>query len=266
MKNTVFVSYSHKDKRYFEELKIHLEMLQKYNGVQVEVWTDQEIRPGNKWKREIFQALLRSRIAVLLVSQNFLVSKFILNEELPVLLKKAREGELVILGIVIKPVLLDNTPIEEYHLFNTPQNPLAMYSPTKRGMVWVNLCSRIKEIATESSHFKQCQKPLLISEIVETDQKYFDSGKAHADSFKNKSEQDEMLQEDMNLLISSIKEGYPDMQDNEAEKYAREVISFIAAGIEEGDRIAFWGENEEGGEVIDYLDINEIEDVDKSEE
>jgi internalin A len=54
-----------------------------------EVWDDARIEPGEKWKERISEAINRARVAVLVLTADFLASKFIRDAELPLLLEAA---------------------------------------------------------------------------------------------------------------------------------------------------------------------------------
>ncbi|MCB0192220.1 MAG: toll/interleukin-1 receptor domain-containing protein [Anaerolineae bacterium] len=95
---TIFVSYSRKDELEKEMLLAHLKLL--HHNAGFEVWSDDQIQPGRPWQQEIQTAMKRAKIAVLLITINFLNSEFILREEIPTLLKR-REQE----GLEIVPVL-----------------------------------------------------------------------------------------------------------------------------------------------------------------
>jgi hypothetical protein len=95
----VFVSYSRKDEAEKDALLAHLRVLQSGAEI-VEVWSDEEIGGGEAWEAAIDKAISRARVAILLVTANFLSSDFILRKEVPALLKR-RELD----GVTVVPVI-----------------------------------------------------------------------------------------------------------------------------------------------------------------
>lgn len=85
-----FISYSHRDRRWLERLQAQLAPLQSSD---VAVWDDRAIAPGERWENEIREALAQAKVVVLLVSEAFLNSAYVREEELPQIVRMAeREG------------------------------------------------------------------------------------------------------------------------------------------------------------------------------
>lgn len=97
-KPTVFLSYSHQDEAWKDRVSIHLRV-----WAELEVWDDRRIELGDDWRSEIQTALQRADVAVLLVSANFLTSRFILEEEIPVLLRRRKEEGLLVIPVILRP-------------------------------------------------------------------------------------------------------------------------------------------------------------------
>ena len=121
IRNIVFICYSHKDKRWLDDLQTYLTP---HRDVQVSVWSDTKIEPGEKWFKEIQVALDSSKVAVLLVSPNFLASEFINKHELTPILKKAEKGDLKIIWIPVRACGYQKTPLKDFQAVIDVGKPL----------------------------------------------------------------------------------------------------------------------------------------------
>lgn len=118
----VFISYSHKDARWLERIRIMLTPLVRTQ--EIFVWDDTKIKPGTKWKQEIANAIDGAQVALLLVSPNFLASGFVADKELPPILNASREKGLVVIWALVSACLYKKTPIAEYQAAHSTARPL----------------------------------------------------------------------------------------------------------------------------------------------
>lgn len=123
----LFISYSHQDKEYLQRLLVHLRPLERAG--KIELWSDTQLRAGDRWKTEIQTALERATIAVLLVSADFMASQFIVDNELPPLLKSAEERGTKILPLIVKPCRFVRDPdLSQFQAANDPSRPFILLS------------------------------------------------------------------------------------------------------------------------------------------
>jgi hypothetical protein len=100
----IFISYSHKDEKWLDRLSIHLKPIER--DFNPNIWSDKKIKSGDNWQAEIRQAIKNCNLAILLISADFLASDFISTDELPPLLKAAKEKGIIIIPIIISPSLI----------------------------------------------------------------------------------------------------------------------------------------------------------------
>lgn len=143
-RNLIFVSYSHADAKWLERLRVHLKPLQRQGAITL--WDDTKIKPGSRWRDEIRLALEEARVAVLLVTADFLASDFIATDELPPLLKAAEKRGTLILPVIIKPCRFEQTEgLNRFQAVNRPSEPLVAVRSARREALFLELSKRIEE-------------------------------------------------------------------------------------------------------------------------
>ncbi|MEH2182973.1 TIR domain-containing protein [Nostoc sp.] len=138
----VFISYSHADAEWLPKLQTRLKPM--IRNKSITVWVDTQIRVGMLWRNEISKAIERAKVAVLLVSPDFLASDFIAENELPPLLDAAQAEGLTIIWIPLSYSSYEETEIEKYQAAHSPRQPIDSLSIAEQNRALVDICKKIK--------------------------------------------------------------------------------------------------------------------------
>ena len=139
--NNIFISYSHRDEAWKDLLVKHLKVLE--NQGLVARWDDRQIRAGADWAQQIEQAAAQARLAILLISDDFLASKFIMQREVPYFLQRRNQGDLIVFPIIITDCFWDIIDwLKVIQVRPKDGKPLAEFEEAQRDKV-------IKEIVRE---------------------------------------------------------------------------------------------------------------------
>ena len=161
MSEPVFVSYSHRDKRWLDRVLVHLKPLERAGTLAV--WSDTRISAGDDWRREIRAAVETARVALLLVSADFLASDFITRNELPPLLSAARKKGLVILPVILSPCRYAQTPaLASLQSVNPPSKPLSALSKAASEQYLLSLSIQVEGLLTNPGKAKNRTDPATV--------------------------------------------------------------------------------------------------------
>jgi TIR domain-containing protein len=138
----VFISYSRKDAKWLEKLKLFLRPLEEQDLIRV--WDDTEIRPGAQWLSEIAEALESARVAVFLVTQNFLDSPFIREKELPALVEAANNRGCLIFWIAVSSTTIEDSPLAKFQGAISPNSPLDLMSEPEQNKAFAEIYRKMK--------------------------------------------------------------------------------------------------------------------------
>ncbi len=144
-RGTVFVSYAHRDREWLDRLRVHLHPLE--HDEALDCWDDTRISAGATWFDEIKTAIDRSRVAVLLISADFLASDFIARVELPALLQAARQRGLVVMPLIVSPSRFASEPsLGELQALNDPARPLLSLDRAEQERVFVGVADAVESV------------------------------------------------------------------------------------------------------------------------
>ena len=144
-RNQLFISYSHHDRKWLERLQIHLRPL--VRDAAVDLWDDTKIQAGAQWHDEIARALSHARIAILLVSADFLASDYVAQYELPSLLEAARSDGAVILPVIVSASgYTRNKDLAPFQAVNDPKQPLNSLPEPEQEGVFEKVAETVEQI------------------------------------------------------------------------------------------------------------------------
>lgn len=137
-----FISYSHKDEKYLERLKVHITQLQREHLV--ESWTDQEIHAGAALDKTINDQLQASELFIALLSPDYIASNYCYEKEFEKALEMQSQGSLHIVPVIVEPCEWQNTPLAAFK---------ALPKDGKAISLWQNENTAFLDVTTQLRNF-----------------------------------------------------------------------------------------------------------------
>jgi len=140
----IFVSYSHRDHRWFVEDSPYDLIPWLRNSLKrdnVRLWYDRSdqggLQPGDEFRREIERQIDGAQIALLLLSEAFFSSDFIQTVEVPRIMARAERKEMVVIPVLLEPCDWDDFEYVASRQM-VPGKPTPLINYTKELSDWVN--------------------------------------------------------------------------------------------------------------------------------
>jgi hypothetical protein len=121
----VFVSYAHEDRKLRDKLAKHLSNLR--NQQIITDWFDGDIIEGTEWEPQILTHLQNAHIILLLISANFLASKFCYSTEMKQAIARHDAGEARVIPIILRPLDWKGTPFAKLQALPTDGKPVSQW-------------------------------------------------------------------------------------------------------------------------------------------
>lgn len=142
VRDKLFISYAHEDAEWLKRVQRMLKPWIRKGGI--DLWSDKDIRPGDRWRAGIEAARASTAVAVLLVSDYFLDSDFIHAEELGYFLDVVESDGIILIWVVVSDCMHEETPLAEYQAAFNPEVPLDKLSKPELNTAIKTLCQKIK--------------------------------------------------------------------------------------------------------------------------
>jgi internalin A len=111
---------------------------------ELELWTDTRIREGAMWLDEIRKAMATCRVAVLLVSAEYLASEFIRKEELPEIMRAVDQGQVHLVWLYLSPAPYEVTVLRQYQAAHDLSTALESLAKVQKRQILKDIAFKIK--------------------------------------------------------------------------------------------------------------------------
>jgi TIR domain len=122
---SLFCSYSHKDEALRKKLETHLSLLED-QGV-IHGWNDRRIEAGTEWDGAINKNLEDAGIILLLVSADFLASRYCRDVEIARAMERHKVGTARVIPVILRPVDWHTAPFGKLQALPKDGKPITKW-------------------------------------------------------------------------------------------------------------------------------------------
>jgi hypothetical protein len=141
----VFYSYSQKDEKLRDQLATFLQPLVR-EGL-IEDWYDRRIAAGTEWEAQIDDRLKSAEIILLLVSSNFVASRYCYDLEMKTALMRSEKGEAWVIPIILRPSDWQSLPFHKLQCL--PKNGKPVTSWQDRNEAFLDIARGIRAVVDQ---------------------------------------------------------------------------------------------------------------------
>lgn len=121
----VFISYSHADEKLKDGVLRHLKPLERLNLISQ--WNDRRLLAGDDWGQEISAALEAADIVLVLVSIDFLNSRYCYDIELERALERHAKGNCRVVPVILRGCLWQHAPFAKLQALPRDGKPVTAW-------------------------------------------------------------------------------------------------------------------------------------------
>ena len=141
----LFFSYSHVDEALRDRLEVHLSLL-KHQGL-IETWHDRRITAGSELDVAINENLESADVILLLVSADFIASKYCFSLEMKRALERHEEGAARVIPVILSSCDWHTAPFKK--LLAAPKDGKAVTSWANQEEAWTDVARQVRSAVDE---------------------------------------------------------------------------------------------------------------------
>lgn len=138
----VFFSYSHKDEKLRDRLEVHLANLKRSGRIQA--WHDRRIHPGDAFDDQIDVNLEQADIILLLVSPDFIGSRYCYEIEMTRAIERHEAGEARVIPVILNYCDWKETPFAKLQALPKDAQPIVSWANLDEA--FLNVIEGIKRV------------------------------------------------------------------------------------------------------------------------
>ena len=136
----LFISYSHKDELYKDELLEHLSGMRRSG--EIKDWTDRAIVSGEKWDDVIKKNIEEADMILFLLSSSFIASDYIQNIEIKNAIERHNRKKVVIIPIPVRPCDYKSLPLRDIQSASKDFKPISTFTSRDEG--WTGVIGNLR--------------------------------------------------------------------------------------------------------------------------
>ena len=140
----VFFSYSHADEGLRDELEKQLSMM-KHQGL-IETWHDRRIGAGEEFAAAIDERINKDEIILLLVSPDFLASRYCYEIEMQRAMERHERREAIVIPVILRPCDWHHAPFGKLNA--TPRDGLPVTKWASRDEAFLEVAKAVRAAVT----------------------------------------------------------------------------------------------------------------------
>src|ERR1051326_2168069 len=122
----LFYCYAREDRELRDQFEKSLSGLKRY--YHLGNWYDREILAGQDWEQVITEQLNSADVIFLLISPDFIASDYCYGIEMQRALERYREGNCIVIPILLRPTHWEEEPFGKIQLLPTDAKPITRWS------------------------------------------------------------------------------------------------------------------------------------------
>jgi GUN4-like/TIR domain len=157
----IFISYSKQDKELRDGLLAHLRPLETKGII---TWHDRQILPGTEWDDEIKARLNAADIILLLISADFLATKYCAEVEIPEALRRHAAREATVMPVILRHCAWEYTSLSAIQAYPEKAKPIVSWKYIDEA--YTDVVTGVYLAATEIKKRRRQQQQIVSSALA----------------------------------------------------------------------------------------------------